>query len=49
MLQTVKMQLTDRKVDVDEAGWYMAIRGMGRGSQSGGHAEGLGLTGVVGG
>lgn len=35
------------------AGWYMAVRGMGycrRGvvGQSGGHAEGLRLTGVVG-
>lgn len=28
MLQTV-LKMLDRKVDVDETGWYMAVRGMG--------------------
>ena len=35
------------------AGWYMTVKGMGickgGGCQSGGHAEDLSLTGVVGG
>lgn len=49
----VRMKLLDG--NVDGMGWYMAVRGMGACSegngrgQSGGHAEGLSLTGVVGG
>lgn len=51
-MDATKMQLSDREVKMDRTGWYMSQNDGSlyvRRGQSGGHAEGLRLTGVVGG